>query len=254
MTQDNKGPKNSKKPNSGSKTPPESPADPAGDRDEDPLGASSTPLRLEYLDPRELQAHPGNFRQHGGRQRQAMADIIEEVGMITGVVYNEQTGHIIDGHMRVQEFIEQNAERIPVVICSLTEEQETKALLFFDRVAAMAGIDREKELILARVADAEADSLNSLIAEARGGLASTEDPEDPTLGEGPEDRYGVGLVPGEGFHYVVLLFRTELDWYAATDHFQLQRQQDAFRPSLQKLQVVVDGGKYLERIRGDQRE
>ena len=211
------------------------------------------PLRLEYLDPRTLKPNPDNFRRHGGRQRQAFSDLLDLVGMLTGIVYNEGTGRIIDGHMRVQEFIERNEPTMPVVICNVTAEEEKVALAFWDRVQQLATVDRLLEVALANQLKIEQEVLLGLIVEAQAGVKSTEEADnldaDPDV---PDDIYQVGLVPGEGFHYVVLLFRTELDWYSAIDHFKLEKQADAFRPKLLKLQVVVDGAQYLEMVRSSQ--
>lgn len=233
-------------PGTGSDQPP----DPSNIPPESPLQDSSTDLRLEYLDPRDLNPNPKNFRQHGGRQRQTMSDIIDEFGMITGIVWNETTGNIIDGHMRVEEFIERNATTIPVVVCNLSQEQEDAAILYFDRVATMAGVDRELEIELARKAQNDSEALERMRQEILAGTGSMEPSEGDLNEDVPTDKFGVGLVPGEGFHYVVLMFRTELDWNSAVDHFKLERQQDAFRPSLQKMQTVVDGAEYLTRIKG----
>lgn len=49
-------------------------------------------------------------------------------------------------------------------------------------------------------------------------------------------------------YYVVLLFRTDLDWVAAQDHFALQQVDDPFGAKRTGIGRVIDGGAYLKRI------
>ena len=64
-----------------------------------------------------------------------------------------------------------------------------------------------------------------------------------------DDPMRVQLVPGEKFDYVMLLFRTELDWLRAQEHFGLERREDPFIRSKEVGQVrVVEGADYLARM------
>ena len=74
------------------------------------------PMRLEYLNPSTLQPNPLNARLHPAKQRRALADIFDGIGMIQPVIFNERTGKLIDGHMRVEEYIERNQEEMPVIV------------------------------------------------------------------------------------------------------------------------------------------
>jgi hypothetical protein len=202
---------------------------------------------LEYLDPKALIPNPRNWRTHGVRQRQAFSDILDEVGMLEPVILNKRTGHLIDGHMRVQEFIERNAETIPVYVVDLPEEKEHLAIYFKDRIGAMAGVDTGIEQELRKIAETEAELLKQMLASG----------EDSPAEEGQENRndldnFGVGLNPGERFSYIIVLFKTDLDFYAGLDHFQLEKERDPLNPYLAARVAqgrVVDGRTYLRRIR-----
>lgn len=97
-------------------------------------------LRLEYLDPSELDDNPSNWRQHPDKQITDLTDIIAEVGWAGALLYNEQTGRLIDGHCR-----KRIADgKVPVLIGSWTEEQERIILATFDPISAMAEANTEK--------------------------------------------------------------------------------------------------------------
>ena len=58
-------------------------------------------VKQENVDPRKLKANPNNFREHPMTQSKAMIGSLEELGWISGVVVNINTGNLIDGHLRV---------------------------------------------------------------------------------------------------------------------------------------------------------
>ena len=97
------------------------------------------PLRLEWRDPEELEENPQNWRQHPRAQAAAMTGVLAEVGWAGAALYNELTGHLIDGHLRKK--VAKKGEKIPVLIGSWTAEQEAKILLTLDPLAAMAEAD-----------------------------------------------------------------------------------------------------------------
>ena len=204
-------------------------------------------MRLEYLDPRSLTPNPKNHRKHGGRQRQVFSDVLDEVGMVDAVVWNERTGRLLDGHMRVEEFIERNEKEMPVLVVDLPEDKEHLALFFKDRIAAMANVDNAAEKHLAEIVDTEKELLDALAREVQG-LANDLEELDPEKSAGKDDKRGIGLNPGEGFNYVVLLFRTNIDWYAAQEHFGVVQVHDPLNTNRISAGRIVDGGDYLKRL------
>ncbi len=58
------------------------------------------------------------------------------------VLVSEKTGRIIDGHMRVNVALRQNAPTVPVDYVELTDAEERKALLYLTRLPQFAQLDR----------------------------------------------------------------------------------------------------------------
>lgn len=73
-------------------------------------------LRLEWRTGASLQSagHPRNWRRHPESQRRAWRALRSEVGYCGCVLLNEQTGHVLDGHMRVSEA--GASERLPTLV------------------------------------------------------------------------------------------------------------------------------------------
>jgi hypothetical protein len=210
-------------------------------------GVAEVPMRLEMLDPATLTPHPLNPRSHPARQRRALADIMDAVGMLKPIIYNERTGHIIDGHMRVEEFLERNADTIPAIVVDLPEAEESAALYWLDRIGELRDIDPDANTLLLSSLNTESEFLQRLTEQHQEESdALLEDGEEE--GDFAEDLRGVGLNLGERFNYVVLLFKTELDWYAAQEHFNIEQERDPLNPYTHTrvgIGRVIDGGKYL---------
>src|SRR5260370_27868459 len=106
-------------------------------------------LRLEWIDPAELDSNPASWRCHPPEQTTALADVIREVGWAGALLYNEKTRRLIDGHVRKELFA--GKDKVPVLIGSWDESQEKKILATLDPIGALA--------------EADADALASLLAE-----------------------------------------------------------------------------------------
>ena len=78
-------------------------------------------------DPEQLLANPKNYRIHPRGQQQQMEAIFDKVGIVQRVIVNRRTGHLVDGHMRVQLAMGRVSE-IPVVYVDLTQEEEDLVL------------------------------------------------------------------------------------------------------------------------------
>lgn len=94
--------------------------------------------------PESLLPNPANWRQHGAVQRQALTDVLGEVGLVQSVIVNRTSGHLVDGHLRVELAKSQGQPTIPVVYVELSEEEEHVILASLDPIAALASADREK--------------------------------------------------------------------------------------------------------------
>jgi hypothetical protein len=107
-------------------------------------------LKVRMLDPHLLDPHPENWRIHPERQRSAVAKSLAAYGWLEPVVWNERTGHILDGHARVTEAIRLEMPSIPVVVLDLAPEMEREILASGDWIGEMAGRDPERQLDLIR--------------------------------------------------------------------------------------------------------
>lgn len=101
-------------------------------------------IGTENIDPRTLIPNPDNIKDHPEYQHKVMRNILEEVGWISTIIVNKNTGHIIDGHMRVEDAIAQGEKSVPVTYVDLDEETEKKALLLFDPVSGLAKQNTER--------------------------------------------------------------------------------------------------------------
>lgn len=139
--------------------------------------------------PEDLLANPDNWRLHPGRQRDALRGSLSELGWIARVMVNRTTGHVIDGHARIEEAISKGEPTVPVEYVELTEDEERLALATFDPIGAMAVRDDAKlrELLGDMVVD-EA-GLAALVADLGSGLAV----EAPAMFPDPENG-GSGIV------------------------------------------------------------
>jgi hypothetical protein len=53
-------------------------------------------------DPTQLVANPRNWRIHPEGQQDALGSVLDEVGWVGQVLVNRTTGHVVDGHLRVE--------------------------------------------------------------------------------------------------------------------------------------------------------
>jgi DNA modification methylase len=118
-------------------------------------------LRLEWIDPKTLTPNPKNWRRHPEHQRDALADVLGEVGWAGAALYNEQTGKLVDGHLRLDVALRRGDEAIPVLVGSWDEADEAKILATLDPIAALA--------------TADAAALDSLLREVNTGSAAVMD-------------------------------------------------------------------------------
>jgi hypothetical protein len=115
-------------------------------------------LRLEWVDPTTLTPNPKNWRRHPEPQRAALSDVLGEVGWAGALLWNETTGRLVDGHLRLDVALREKREVVPVLVGAWAEADEAKILATLDPIAALATVD--------------ADALNSLMGEIQTGSAA----------------------------------------------------------------------------------
>lgn len=94
--------------------------------------------------PEQLLANPKNWRKHPKRQRDALEGLLKEVGWVQRIIVNKRTGHIIDGHLRVELALQRNENLVPVLYVDLSENEENLVLAAIDPVGALAETDSDK--------------------------------------------------------------------------------------------------------------
>lgn len=95
----------------------------------------------DNVNPNELLANKFNFRVHLAIQEDAVKEVIHKIGIVKSVLVNVNTGHIIDGHLRVSLAIKEKQASVPVEYVNLTPEEELMALKYLDQTSAMVTID-----------------------------------------------------------------------------------------------------------------
>lgn len=211
-------------------------------------------LEFRWMVPQTLAANDLNWKSHPSLQREAYSDFLAEVGWVGALLYNEQTKRLLDGHMRLQDALERNLERMPVLVINVPSDVETKILALLDRIGSLYSTRRQAAERLAEMVKTKSRNLQAILEhradERARHLGEVEEYDEvnndlPTPKGLPEG--GISLVLGEQYNYITLLFRTELDFNAACDHFNVKRVRCAFN-SGQGLGRVVDGSRYLSDI------
>ncbi len=134
-------------------------------------------------DPKTLQANPLNWRVHPAHQALALTGALNEVGWVQQVVVNRRTGHLLDGHLRVELAIKNDEPSVPVLYVDLDPDEEALILATLDPIAALASADAGKlALLLPQVktrSEAVQEMLRRLAAAAGVATAGRDAPPDP---------------------------------------------------------------------------
>ncbi|MFI5262049.1 MAG: hypothetical protein ACHQZR_05810 [Candidatus Limnocylindrales bacterium] len=94
--------------------------------------------------PADLVPNPHNWRTHPADQQQALAGALGEVGWVAGVTVNQTTGHVVDGHLRIDLAVARHEQLVPVTYIELSEDEERLVLATLDPLAAMAEAEASK--------------------------------------------------------------------------------------------------------------
>ena len=139
--------------------------------------------------PDQLLANPNNWRVHTKRQRQALEAVLDEVGWVDDIIVNRTTGHVVDGHLRIEMAMAAGVEKVPVKYVELSEEEERLLLTLFDPIAAMAEADKEKLAELISELPRDNDRLLDLVADvAKANKVSLDLIEKPEAPEAQIDK------------------------------------------------------------------
>ncbi|MFH1566812.1 MAG: DNA methyltransferase, partial [Gemmatimonadota bacterium] len=129
----------------------------------------------------QFQAHPDNFRLHPQAQRDAVAASLRELGWVNVVLENVRTGHLIDGHERIFQALQNDDAEVPYIQVDLSEQEEALALSILDPITSMATVDAAKLDELLRDVSTGEEALQALLATLAedAGLYQAEPAPDP---------------------------------------------------------------------------
>lgn len=112
----------------------------------------------------QLLKNPLNHRLHPQKQRDVVSASIRELGFIKSVIVNRLTGHIVDGHERVRQALEEGPDTaVDVEYVELSDEEEKKALLVLDASSELADVDGEALEALMAGMTTDEDALRGLM-------------------------------------------------------------------------------------------
>jgi len=127
--------------------------------------------------PEQLLANPRNWRTHPASQRDALRGSLDTVGWVAQVLVNRTTGHVVDGHARIEEAISRGEPSVPVLYVELSPEEEALVLATLDPIGAMAERDTERLRDLLSDVSVDDEGLRRLLADLAPRRGRT-DPDD----------------------------------------------------------------------------
>jgi DNA modification methylase len=119
-------------------TPPPAPAQP-----ETPAGLFRDRIIGEGTEaPDQILANPLNWRRHPKHQADALEGLLKTVGWVQRVIINRRTGHLVDGHLRVELAMRREEPAVPVLYVDLSEAEEKLVLAAIDPIGGLADTDQ----------------------------------------------------------------------------------------------------------------
>lgn len=151
-------------------------------------------------DPSQLLANPHNWRRHPNEQREALRGSLDTVGWVAQVMVNRTSGHVVDGHARVEEALSRGEPAVPVLYVELSPDEEALVLATLDPMSAMAVAEQGAlDELLASLSVDDA-GLAALLASLAGDLPKsglTDPDEAPELPEEPYVQAGERWLLGD---------------------------------------------------------
>lgn len=111
----------------------------------------------------QLLANPANWRIHPKAQQDALTGVLDDVGWVQEIIVNKTTGHVVDGHMRVEVAITRG-ESVPVKYVELTEAEELLILATIDPISAMAATDAAQLESLLQSVNSDSAAVQAMLA------------------------------------------------------------------------------------------
>jgi DNA modification methylase len=155
-----------------------------GKRNEPPEAIRSRIVGEGAEAPDQLLANPLNWRRHPKEQIAALEGLLGTVGWVQRVIVNKTTGHLVDGHARVELALRRGEPEVPVLYVELSEAEERLVLASLDPIGGLAATDQAMlDELLAGIQSGD-DGLDAFLAGLRseapaGGLTDPDDAPEP---------------------------------------------------------------------------
>lgn len=146
------------------------------------------PLTLEWVAPETLASNPKNWRRHPEFQREALGASLDECGWAGALLYNRETGRLIDGHARKDEALRKGIPFVPVLVGSWPPPVEAKILATLDPIGGLAQTDPAQLADLLKDIETGHQALAALLSQLaeEAKVVVPPDAGDPTADTGGE--------------------------------------------------------------------
>lgn len=214
-------------------------------------------MQYKNIDVNKLIPYVNNARKHSEKQVIQLAASIKEFGFLNPILIDKDNG-VLAGHGRLAAAQKLGLKQVPCVqIEHLTPAQRKAYILADNKLAELAEWDNEllalefaelKELGFdTSLTGFDAAELMTIQAPLDNDRDDESDAEKEVVGDVKFSEY-----IGESNNYVVLLFKNDIDWLAARDHFGLETVASTRRTG-EKWSTgvgrVLDGASYFARLK-----
>jgi hypothetical protein len=180
---------------------------------------------LRRVPAKDLVVNEKNWREHDTRQKDAMLDLLSEVGYADALVaYELPDGRLklVNGHMRAGLTPE---HEVPVLVLDVTEDEADKLLATFDPVSSFASTNKEKlKTLLDSLKINNHDMRNALSRMAAdGGQKFDQSMQAKMQKKQAEQILEMELKPLEHYDYIIVMARNVMDWNRLVDLFRLEK-------------------------------
>ena len=119
-------------------------------------------VELRKVPANTIRPNPWNWRLHPQTQRDALAEIVDDIGFAGALIARETPDglELVDGHLRQDMF---GDSLVPVLIVDMTDEEVRRLLATLDPIGAMAQTDTEALTTLLDALDINGEATRSLL-------------------------------------------------------------------------------------------
>ena len=198
----------------------------------------------------DIVPYANNTKKHDETQIKNVAESIKKYGWVQPLVIDND-GTIVIGHCRALAAEKLGIEEVPCVVVSDLTEEEINALRIVDNKTNESPWDFD-------LLSAELPEIDLSDFEFDFGIEDEKEKTENVEDEAPEVEFSEIL--GEENNYLVLQFKTDIDWLNAQSIFRLEtvksystRKDGKVTKNMERKGVarVLDGAKVLNELLGD---